>query len=246
MLTSESNFFFYCYLLLLPIVLMGIWRFGNLQMRAWLVLSVILLLLPLASVSPYRWILMLTYPLAFYTTDALSWFKTIKWKRFKITVYRITISYVVLSTVILSFGFIFMNSGKPFPYFNPSQFNSYTNQIPSSMLQNTLPISDCKSATNALHWFKNNISSGAILLTHTVFYGWALLTLSLNQVINYGFDDSGNAATTAQQDGYTRIYLIWWVNGEGWYGQPSLPMSFHQVYQNGRIAIYSYDSSLAE
>ena len=175
---------------------------------------------------------MLMYPLAFYTTDALSWFKAIKWKRFKIEVYRITMFYVVLSTAILSFGFIFMNSETPFLYFNPSQFNSYSNQIPSSMQQNTLPISDCNSATNALHWFKNNINSSAILLTHTVFYGWALLTLSMNQVRNYGFDDSGDAAITVQQEGYTQVYLICWVNGEGWYGQPTLPISFHQVYQN--------------
>ena len=123
MLISEGGFFLYCFLPLLPLVVVGLWRFGNLQLRSWLLLSLILLLLPLSSVSPYRWVLLLTYPLAFYATDALSRLKSIKWKRFKFTVHRIAILYLVLSTAILSFGFIFMTSEKPFFYFNPEQFN---------------------------------------------------------------------------------------------------------------------------
>ena len=244
MLASEGGFFLYCYLLLLPLAVIGIWRFGNLQLRSWLVVSLILLFVPFYSVSPYRWVLMLIYPLAFYATDSVSRLKLIRWKHFKITVHRIAIFYLVLSTAILSFGFIFMNAAQPFFYFNPSQFNSYLNQIPSSMLQNTISITDCQSTVNALQWFKDNVDSGAILLTHAAFYGWALLTLKEDQVKTYGFDDPITAATTADQEGYTKIYLIWWVNGQGWYGQPALPSAFHEVYQNGKIAIYSYNSTL--
>ena len=243
MLASEWGFFLYCYLLLLPLVVVSIWRFENLQLRSWLIMSLILLFIPLASVSPYRWVLMLTYPLAFYATDSINRLKLIKWKRFKITIYRIAILYLVLSTAILSFGFIFMSSAKPFFYFNPSQFNIYLNQIPSSMLQNTISITDCRSTVNALQWFKNNVNSSAVLLTHTVFYGWALLTLNEDQVKTYGFGDPSMAAMTVAEEGYTQIYLIWWVNGQGWYGQPTLPSAFHEVYQNGKIAIYSYNST---
>jgi hypothetical protein len=242
MLVSEWGFFLYCYLLLLPLVAVSIWRFGNLQLRSWLVVSLILLFIPFASVSPYRWVLMLTYPLAFYATDGISRLKSIKWKRFKVTVNRIAVLYPVLSTTILGFGFMFMNSAQPFFYFNPSQFNGYLNQIPSSMLQNTISITDCQSTVNALRWFRDNVNSSAILLTHTVFYGWALLTLNEDQVKTYGFADPATAAMTVAQEGYTQIYLVWWVNGQGWYGQPTLPSSFHEVYQNGKIAIYSYNS----
>ena len=97
---------------------------------------------------------MLTYPLAFYATDSLSRLKSIKWKRYKFTVHRIAILYLVLSTAILSFGFIFMTSEKPFVYFNPGHFNNYSYQIPSSMLQNTISITDCQDTANALQWFK--------------------------------------------------------------------------------------------
>ncbi len=240
MLMSEGGFFLYCFLPLLPLVLIGLWRFGNLQLRSWLLLSLILLLLPLASVSPYRWVLLLTFPLAFYATDALSRLKSIKWKHFKLTVHRIAILYLVLSTAILSFGFIFMTSENPLFYFNSEHFNNYVYQIPTSMLQNTVSITDCHDTVNALQWFKDNLNSSALLLTHTVFYGWALLTLNNNQVMNYGFGDPVNAATTAAQEGHTQIYLIWWVNGQGWYEQPTVSPSFHEVYQSGKIAIYSY------
>ena len=244
MLLNEGGFFLYCFLPLLPLIFVSIWRFGNLQLRSWLILSLILLLIPFAFVSPFRWILMLTYPLAFYATDGLSRLKSIKWKRYKITAYRTAVFYLVLSTAIISFGFIVMNPEKPFFYFDPAQCNIYLNQIPSSMLQNTIPISDCQSTTNALQWFKENVNTSAILLTHTAFYGWALLTLGENRVSYYGFGDPAVAAATFAQEGYTQIYLIWWVNGQGWYGQPTVPSSFHEVHQNGAIAIYSYSNTV--
>jgi hypothetical protein len=245
MLISEGGFFLYCFLPILPLVVVSLWRFGNLHLRSWLLLSLILLLLP-TFVSPYRWILMLTYPFAFYATDALSRLKSIKWKRFKFTVHRIAILYLVLSTAILSFGFIFMASEKPFFYFNPEQCNKYIYQIPSSMLQNTISITDCQDTVNVLQWFKDNVNSSALLLTHTVFYSWALLTLNMDQIRNYGFDDSVKAAIAAAQEGHTQIYLIWWINGQGWYGQPTVSSSFHEVYHSGKIAIYNYNITNAD
>ena len=239
MLISEAGFFLYCYLPLLPLVLIGLRRFGNLQLRSWLLVCLILLFFPI-SVSPYRWVLMLMYPLAFYATDALSRLKSIKWKRLKFTAHRIAILYLVLSTAILSFGFIFMTSEVPFFYFNSNYFNNYVSQIPSSMLQNTISITDCRDTSNALQWFRGNVNSSALLLTHTVFYGWALLMVNNTQVTNYGFGDPAKAATVASQKGYSQIYLIWWINGQGWYGQPTIPSSFHEVYQSGEIAIYNY------
>jgi hypothetical protein len=244
MLISEGGFFLYCFLLILPFALISLWRLRNLQLGSWLLLSLILMLLPIASVSPYRWVLMLTYPLAFYATDSLSRLKSIKWKRFKFTVRRIAILYLVLSTIILSFGFIFMNSEKPFVYFNPEQLNYYKYQIPSSMLQNTISVTDCQGTVNALQWFKDNVNSSALLLTHTVFYSWALLTLNEDQIRNYGFDAPDKAVTVAAQEGHSQLYLIWWINGQGWYGQPTLPSSFDEIYHSGKIAIYSYNMNL--
>jgi hypothetical protein len=244
MLINTGGLFLYCFLLMLPLALMGIWRFRNLQLHSWLLFSIILMLLPIASVSPYRWVLMLTYPLAFFSTDALSRLRSIKWKFHKVNVRRIAMLYLVLSTTVLSFGYIFMTTQQPFAYFNPSYFNGYSFQIPTSMLQNTISATDCKDATNAIQWFKNNENGSALLLTHTVFYGWALLSLSENRVRNYGFDFPSHAAMIASQEGNQQLFVLWWVNGHGWYNQPTLPPSFKEVYYSGQIAIYEY--SLAQ
>ena len=138
---------------------------------------------------------------------------------------------------------MFMTSEMPFFYFNPQQLNHYSFQIPTSMLQNTISITDCPATVNVLQWFKDNVNSSALLLTHTVFYGWALLTLNSSRVMNYGFENPVQTAITATKEGHTQIYLIWWINGQGWYAEPTLPPSFHEVYSSGKIAIYNYDSN---
>ena len=240
MLTSEVGFFLYCYLPLLPLVLVSIKRFGNLQLRSWVLLSSVLLFIPIDILSNFRWVLMFTYPLAFYVSDTMSKIKAVSWKRFRFTLYRLLIIYLVLMLSVLSLGFMLMPPEKPLPYFDSGKYNGYIYQIPSSMLQNTVSIIDCQDTTNALHWFKDTVGENAFLLTHQAFYGWALSTLSRDQVVLYEFDNPENAAATVAQEGHSQIYLIWWINGQGWYGQTTVPSSFVEVYHSGRIAVYSY------
>ena len=237
MLLSEAGFFVFCFLPLLPFLLLGIWRLKNFQMRSWLVVSLILLFVPLVSPSNLRWVLMLTYPLAFCVVEGLSRLKSVSWKRFGFTLRRIGIIYLVLMVSVLSLGYVLMTPENPFPYF-AAPINGYGYQIPTSMLQNTLPKIDCQDTVNALQWFKNNADSNAVLLTHRAFYGWAMLTINPNQIALYEYDNPANAANTAAQQGHNKIYLIWWTNGHGWYGQPNVPSSFEEVYHSGEIAIY--------
>jgi hypothetical protein len=86
--------------------------------------------------------------------------------------------------------------------------------------------------------------SGARLLVHDVFYGWASLTLDRDQLVPYGY---GYPEMTAQElmgnGSECQLYLIWWVNGSGWHGQPNVSSAFGEVYESGRIAVYKYDSA---
>jgi hypothetical protein len=118
MLISEAGFFFYCFLLLLPFVLVGIWRLKNFQIRSWLVVSLILLFIPMVSPSNLRWILMLTYPIAFCVVEALSRLKSVQWKRFGFILHRVSIIYLILIVSVLSLGFMLMPPQNPFPYFS--------------------------------------------------------------------------------------------------------------------------------
>jgi hypothetical protein len=110
------------------------------------------------------------------------------------------------------------------------------------MLQNSVSISVCQNVANALNWVKTNMADNSILLVHRAFYGWALSTINPGHVLLYEYDNPLNSAELAAKEGYAQIYLIWWVNGQGWYGQPTVPSPFRQVYHSGTIAIYTYAS----
>jgi len=236
MLANTLGFLVFCYLPLLPLVVLGVRRFGsNLQMKAWVVWVFIALfsavISPNAFVAalPYRWVLLLSFPLAFYAAEALT--------HFRLSIYRIAVG-LMLAT--LSLGFLVLPNGNPFPYF--TLFPYY---VPTSALQNTVSSSDCQDTVNALHWLRSNMHGGARLLVHDVFYGWSLLTLNRNQVISYGYGDPEKVAEETVRNGSVyRLYLIWWTNGNGWHGQPVASSVFEEVYESGRIAVYTYDSSV--
>ena len=87
--------------------------------------------------------------------------------------------------------------------------------------------------------------SDARLLVHDAFYGWASLTLDSNQVITYGYDDPTVTAQKLEENGSRyQLYLIWWINGSGWHGQPTVSSAFREVYESGKIAVYAYTSGV--
>jgi len=180
----------------------------------------------------YRWVLMLVFPLSFYVVEAL-------WNM-KPNTHRLRVSMILGAIMaMLSVGFMVMPSESPFPYYAVPHFQIY---MPSSMLQNTVSLSDCQHVVNSLNWLKNNMDKNSVLLTHTAFHEWALLTLETDQVIPYGYGNPEKAAENATQQGYDPVYLIWWTEGKGWHGQPKAPASFKEVYRSGNIAIYVYKS----
>ncbi len=184
----------YCFLLFLPLALIAYLRLRNLQLISWLVVSLILMLLPIASVSPFRWILMLTYPLAFYSTDGLSRLKSIKWSRYKFTAKNCDNVSCFIDRHLRLRLYIYELQKSLSCILILGYFNNYVYQIPTSMLQNTISITDCQDTDNALQWFKDNVNSSSLLLTHRVFYGWALLTLNESQIRNYEFDAPDKSA----------------------------------------------------
>jgi hypothetical protein len=241
MLTSVGGFFLFLFLPILPIVIIG---FKNLtfQLKAWALLCIIGALIPIVSPSNLRWLMLLVYPFAFCLANALSKLRLVSWKAFRITVHKIVLVYLIIVLIVLSASFLLVPSENPVAYFNANEYNNYAHQIPTSMLQNTVSLADCYDTTNALEWLKSNLNEKDYLLSHRAFYGWALLSISRNQVILYEYNNPGDAAKTISHEG-SKIYLIWWTNGQGWYGQPTVPSSFQEVYHSGKIAIYTYTSN---
>jgi hypothetical protein len=139
----------------------------------------------------------------------------------------------------LSLSFIVLPTNLAFPY-----LGLFTLYVPSSMLQNTVSLSDSQDTVNALEWVKENMPDDARLLVHDVFYGWASLTLDGSQLISYGYNNPEAMAQKLEENGSVRqLYLIWWVNGTGWHGQPTVSSAFMQVYNSSRIAVFTYNDS---
>jgi len=229
MVINTLGFLFYCYLPIIPLAVMGVRHLKNLQVESWVLWGLAAALSPIISPNAfipggYRWTLMLVFPLAFYAADALV--------RLKSDMHRWIVSLVL---VVMTLSFVTMPYESAFPYY--ALFPYY---VPSSMLQNTAPLSDCQDTLNALQWLKGNVHGNAHLLTHDAFHGWALLVLNEDQIISYGYENPEEATQEALQNGYNPLYLIWWTNGNGWHGQPTVSPSFKEVFRSGRIAIYVY------
>ncbi|MBN1245713.1 hypothetical protein JXA31_08995 [Candidatus Bathyarchaeota archaeon] len=234
MVVDTLGFLVFCYLPLVPLLVWGARRFkGNLQLKvwiSWILLSLLLVIVsPSAffSVFPYRWTLLLTYPLAFYAAEGFT--------SLKVTARK---AGVGLLLAILSLSFIVLPNNLAFPY-----FGLYTLYMPSSMLQNTVSLSDSQDTVNALNWVNENMPSDARLLVHDVFYGWASLTLDGSQLIPYGYANPETTAQKLKENGSEhQLYLIWWINGSGWHGQPTVSSTFRQVYESGQIAVFTYNA----
>lgn len=246
MLISTSGFFLYCFIPIMPLVILGLRNNRNLQLKSWIILSFALVLVPISILSNFRWVLMLTYPLTLATVDALSKLKSYSWKHWGLTLRRFALIYLVASTALVTLPFVFVApETSTSSYTKLGGLNDYINQIPSSMLQNTVSISDCQDTAKAIRWFEENTNKEALLLTHRAFYGWALLELDSQRIVFYDFGNATQAAnSTVQEFGVGKqIYLIWWINGKGWYGRPNVASSFSEVYSTGDIAIYIFDSA---
>jgi len=241
LLASVAGFFIFLFLPILPLVIIGLRRLRDFQMRAWVLLCVVAALIPMVSPSNLRWLMLLTYPFAFFATDALGKLRNVSWRRFRIASRKVVSVYLLIMMSVLSFSLLLLPPENAAPYFNSNVFNNYVYQIPTSMLQNTVSIADCQDTNFALLWLKSNLDNDAYLLSHRAFYGWSLSVISSDHVILYEYDNPEDTAKTLAQQSNNKLYLIWWVNGQGWYGQPTVPSTFLEVYRSGRIAIYMYE-----
>jgi hypothetical protein len=233
-LIGTVGFLLFCFLPLLPFVWVGRKSFGNLELKVWIIFCLVCISLGIEASSglfpmSYRWTLLMSFPLAFFAIEGI--------KHFRFPRLRLLLGATL---IFLSCSFMFLPAEIAFPYF--TLFPKY---VPSSMLQNSVPLSDCEDVVRVLTWYGENIGASGTLLVHAAFGGWADLYLNATcRVVNYDYENPNVAAGKLVADGFERVYVIWWVPGEGWHGLTSLPSSFSEVFRSGEIAIYKYDSAV--
>ncbi len=254
----------YCYALILPLVAIGFRGLKDWILKYWIVWCVIapLLLAVFPSLPLYywnRWVNLLVYPLLFFAVaglDKLWHFQSMRKKKLKRLIPKaVALSYVVLLLALSGF-YLAASPENQIPLF--SSANPYLSFIPSSMLQNTLPISDNPALVNCFNWVNTHSSNDSAVVIHYALYNLANIYVHGPVVIQVKTDApmwvflnnetvlvDGMVGVSRQAlvAGNSSVYTVWWINGEGWYQVSTLPPEFTQVYQYGQMAVYKFNST---
>jgi len=133
------------------------------------------------------------------------------------------IAPLIIVITVLAIGFSSFPASNPFPYFEkPIMFNyQFNHVIPSSMLQNTFPISEEQNLTLLMQASKNVLEKGnkSVLLINDPLVGYAYLAnIPMNSVIVYGepWDNASKVVDHLLSDGYS-VYVIWLLPGYDWH-----------------------------
>jgi len=239
------SLFVVLYLVCLPLVFVGFFRERLLD--GWSVLllagSFSSLVVPFAGLIWWdRWMVMLVYPFTFYAVNGIEKvvkseaevvrpsFSWIRWMKVsKRTVYGILFLTFLLGSLLMTVRF------REYGVFSIPTTSMY---LPSTMLQNTMPLQDVKGTTEALNWL-NRIDNASGVLVHHVFLSWASLYLDEKNVIVHFRTNIDAALDIALGYGFHSVYLIWWNEDIGWCNLV-VPKDFMAVFSSGRISVFEY------
>jgi hypothetical protein len=239
------GFLGYAYLALVPLILIGLRKVPNIELRTWSVFciaTVATAILPFLGpiVQSYRWSLLLDIPLCIFAAAGLykiveSVHPTLGGAR---NFYRLILPTFSVVLMISATLYIALPAQQAMVY-----YTAYPELLPTSMIQNTIPLSDLGNLRSLLDSVAARINSGTVLITHQAIYGWARAYLpSLNgQLINYEYNAPLSGVEIARSEGYSSILMIWWIDGSGWHNQPNVPSGFSVLLQNGDLALYTYN-----
>ena len=253
----------YCYFLILPLVALGFKRVKDWPLRLWVVwcLGAVVLLMVSTNLPLYdwqRWVFLLVYPLLFFAVEGLDRLWSI-WKdhqnKIRHQVPKVFALVYIIFLIVLSGFYLAAPPEDQIPIF--SKYNSYLAFVPSSMVQNVVPISNIPSLFACLNWVDSNYNNDSVLILHYGLYDLARLYVHRIPIVivNHGslathiqnetklVVNMINSSKVALDSGNNTVYTVWWVSGEGWYGISSLPPEFKEVYQSGEMAVFSFIKS---
>jgi hypothetical protein len=168
----------------------------------------------------HRWLMMLVFPTLFFATAG-----AIKAGR------RVLVTFIGLLTV-MAVAYVALPPDSALPYYTMPQALRY---VPSSMMQNTIPILDCPDVVRVASWIDSqNISSG-VLVENIRFYGWARLLVESMPAYLFENPHQVNRGDFSQ---YSHVYLIDFSRGRSWFREDLLPANATVVFTSGDISVY--------
>ncbi len=180
-----------------------------------------LVVVPFAAIPAWhRWLFMLTFPVMIFAVSGLA---RLGWK---------VITAFLVALIVLSVGFMVLPPANALPYYA----NRYTlSYVPSSMMQNTVPIQDSPDVVEALQWLNEMWVGEPLLVAHISFIGWSKLYSTIPQI--YGFVHPAQVNNGGFSE-FTHVFLIYGVSGRGWFNPALLPRDMNEIHQVGKIAVY--------
>ena len=240
---SSIGFLGYAFLPLLPFAAIGASGIVNLELKVWTsfcTAAALIALFPFYGliVESYRWTLLLDVPMCVFAASGIVRVRRMASSMPRLINHIAAKAFTPISLVILFLCVLYLASPAQQAFAYYVAFPSF---VPTSMVQNSVPLSDMGSLRIALGWLEAHMGPGDVLLTHQAIYGWARAYLpSTDHIINYGYSNPLDGVSEAISAGYSTSWVIWWIPGLGWHGQMCLPEGFTATFQNGDMAVYAY------
>ncbi|ABL79123.1 hypothetical protein [Thermofilum pendens] len=247
MLAYATGFLAYLYAPLLPLLAYGASTLRDRGTLAWTAtcLAMTYSFLTGTTVLWFRWAILLNYPASLAAGAGLEKLLEKPGRARKAALALVAVYASMTATYIAL---------PPEQQFNKyfGDWNIYKHYMQTSMLQNTLPLSDTPSAIQAVKWV-DTLPGNKTLVLHEAFHSWAALYAKNSKLIRVGEhmlsapnqyrpNTAEEILRAARREAATgaKVYTIWWVAGKGWYNMPNPPPGFKEVKRFGEIAVYEY------
>jgi hypothetical protein len=246
--SNVASLFVLLFILVLPLVLVGFFRDGVLDGWAGLLLvgGLGALVIPWFALDLWsRWMMMLVYPFTFYAVNGIGrvmhadgYSVSPCWRRLNwLKVSRRAVKDLLIVSFCL--GLVFMTCPLLFGRFGLVGLPTTVNYVPSTMQDNSLPLSYVNDAVNALKWVNSQMNASSAFLVQDAFYYWSLLYLNDTCTIVYFAHNFSDAIQAAHSHGFGTLYFVWWNTNIGWYGI-TVPSYFATLKDFGTISVYNY------
>jgi len=233
----NTAFLVYAFGPLLPLALIGGFLRARSLFSAWMVICAIGILI---STLPgqvfqdigYRWVLLLSIPILIAAAQGYqklsaraAGLNSKQWLH--------ALRLGVPLALVISAGMYSTIQVASVPY-----FSLFLGNVPSSLLQSSVPLSDSAYVVQAMQWLEASMPSSSVVITHEAFYGWARAYLSPDRtVINSLLNSPSSELNLATN--YGHVFTVWWVSGSGWFS-PTFPTGASVAATFGDIAVYEY------
>jgi hypothetical protein len=257
--TYITGFIAYMFAPLLPLILAGAPLLKKIDILGWSITCITFTYWPtiFPEQSPpiwFRFAIMLVYPITFISVEgAARLWRSKKTVLDKIPLGKAVAFTTILVNLIMSGYYIATPPENALLYFG--EWNNYKAFVQTSMLQNSVPISDTPDLIAAIEWVKQNLDkTNTTLILHEAIDNWAQIYIkdikiirineaSLDSPIRENIENRLLQLTAKETAEGKQVYTIWWTKGKGWYGMPNLPEQYKQIKSFNNIAVYKYSEN---